>query len=208
MTQSCRHVLVSTIPTILLAACQTPPRATESAAPAVIAMDTTRVKYSPADARFMHGMIAHHNQALAMTGLARTRSQRDDLRLLAQRIEVSQRDEIGQMQRWLRDHHAEVQRADPSHVHHAASGHDVMPGMLTEAEMSRLSSASGVEFDRLFLEYMIRHHEGALAMVKQLFGTNGAAQAPEVYQLATDVDSDQRAEISRMRALLAALPSQ
>jgi uncharacterized protein (DUF305 family) len=78
--------------------------------------------------------------------------------------------------------------------------------MLTSAELERLATATGTDFDRLFLEYMIRHHEGALTMVKDLFGTQGAAQETETYRFATDVEADQRAEIARMRALLAKLP--
>lgn len=83
----------------------------------------------------------------------------------------------------------------------------MMPGMLTGEELARLANVTGSAFDRLFLEFMIRHHEGALTMVQQLFGINGAAQESEVYQFVTDVDTDQRAEIARMRALLDAIPA-
>jgi uncharacterized protein (DUF305 family) len=79
--------------------------------------------------------------------------------------------------------------------------------MLTATELARLAQARGRDFDRLFLEYMIRHHEGALTMVRDLFGTQGAAQETETYRFATDVEADQRAEIARMRALLANLPA-
>jgi uncharacterized protein (DUF305 family) len=77
-----------------------------------------------------------------------------------------------------------------------------MPGMLTADEMTRLSQARGEGFNRLFLEFMIKHHEGALAMVQQLFATAGAAQEPEMFAFANDVDADQRAEIDRMRIML------
>jgi uncharacterized protein (DUF305 family) len=79
-----------------------------------------------------------------------------------------------------------------------------MPGMLTDAELARLAAARGAEFDRLFLESMIRHHEGALVMVADYFKTPGAGQESEAYRLASDVDADQRAEIRRMRSLLPA----
>jgi uncharacterized protein (DUF305 family) len=79
-----------------------------------------------------------------------------------------------------------------------------MPGMLTPRELAQLERATGPTFDRLFLEGMIRHHEGALTMVAEFFATPGAAQEPEIFRLASDVDADQRAEIRRMRALLAA----
>jgi uncharacterized protein (DUF305 family) len=72
--------------------------------------------------------------------------------------------------------------------------------------MTELARAKGAEFDRLFLQDMIRHHEGALIMVRDLLATNGAAQEPEIFQYASDVDADQRAEIMRMRALLASSP--
>ena len=155
-----------------------------------------------ADMRFMREMIPHHRQALEMTALVEERTERRDLRMLAGRIEVSQTDEIAWMERWLADNRAP---APADHAHHAVHG-DLMPGMLTPQEIAALAAASGPAFDRLFLEGMIRHHEGALTMVEQLFATPGAAQATAVYQIATDIDADQRADISRMREMLEALP--
>ena len=173
---------------------------------------------SSADVRFMQGMIAHHAQAIAMSSLVPARTTRRDIHLLAQRITISQRDEIALMQRWLRDRHEEVPSADTLVHRHAgrmapmpgmpAAGHDVlMPGMLTDDEMAQLAGATGPDFDRLFLRFMIRHHEGALTMVANLFATPGGAQDPEVFTFANDVDADQRAEIARMQALLDASPS-
>jgi uncharacterized protein (DUF305 family) len=153
----------------------------------------------------MRQMIGHHAQALEMTKLVPSRTTRQDLRALAGRIEVSQQDEIAQMQQWLRRRDEALPAAD-AHVH-AAMGHGhLMPGMLTAAELEQLAKASGVDFERLFLELMIRHHEGAITMVRNLFGTQGAAQESETYAFATDVETDQRAEIARMRGLLAKLP--
>lgn len=170
--------------------------------------DGARAGYSAADVRFMQGMIAHHAQAVTMAALLRSRSHREDLRLLAERIEVSQQDEIAMMRRWLTERHEQV----PSHEVH--DGHQQpaeapmpMPGMLTPEQMTRLAQATGAAFDRLFLEGMIRHHEGALTMVRELFATTGAGQEPQLFAFASDVDADQRAEIRRMRALLAALPA-
>jgi uncharacterized protein (DUF305 family) len=82
----------------------------------------------------------------------------------------------------------------------------MMPGMLTDAELAALAAATGPEFDRLFLELMIKHHEGALVMVKDLFASPGAGQEPELFVLASDIEADQRGEIRRMRAMLAASP--
>lgn len=156
------------------------------------AAQSTRPNYSAADVKFMQAMISHHAQALAMTALVPGRTTRQDIRLLAERIEVSQKDEIALIKRWLADRHEAM-----SHMH--MSG---MPGMLTAEQLTQLASKKGAEFDRLFLEDMIRHHEGALVMVAALLGTNGAAQEPEIFRFSSDIDADQRAEIMRMRALL------
>jgi uncharacterized protein (DUF305 family) len=90
------------------------------------------------------------------------------------------------------------------HAHHAGD-HALMPGMLTQAEMKALAAAKGQEFDRLFLQGMIKHHQGALTMVQQLFRTPGAGQDGEIFAFASDVDADQSMEIDRMAAMLAAL---
>lgn len=156
-----------------------------------------------ADASFMQGMIAHHAQALAMTRLVRARTTAADVRTLAERIDRSQRDEIELMARWLVARGQSV--PDTTHL---AAGHDDpahrMPGMLTPGQMQSLADARGPAFDRIFLELMIQHHEGALTMVQQLLSRAGGGQDPEAYRFASDVDADQRAEIARMRSLLAA----
>jgi uncharacterized protein (DUF305 family) len=150
----------------------------------------------------MQHMIAHHAQALAMSGLVPTRSRRDDIRLLAQRIEVSQKDEIAQMQRWLRDQNQEIPSAHPHRAHHGAGAQRAaMPGMLTHEELTRLAAATGSEFDRLFLEFMIRHYQGAQAMVAELFTAAGAGQEAEIFRFASEVDADQGVEIARMRRM-------
>ena len=78
-----------------------------------------------------------------------------------------------------------------------------MPGMLTPEEMAALAAAKGADFDRLFLIGMIKHHEGALTMVQELYGAGGGAgQESEIYAFAADVDADQRMEIDRMRGML------
>jgi uncharacterized protein (DUF305 family) len=160
-----------------------------------------QVQHTVADVRFMQGMIGHHAQAIEMTSLLESRSSSEDMRKLAGRIEVSQADEIKMMQQWLQ------RRGHPPpdpHAHHK-SGATLMPGMLTGDEMGRLAAAKGVEFDRLFLEFMIKHHEGALTMVRELFATPGAGQESEIFAFASDVDADQRMEIERMSGMLAML---
>lgn len=156
--------------------------------------------YTETDVRFMHGMIPHHAQALDMTGLVPERTENAQIRRLAQRIEISQRDEIARMRRWLQVRGEPV----PDESHHGV----LMPGMLTEEEMARLSAARGSEFDRLFLELMIHHHEGALVMVNDLFTTDGAGQEAEIFLFASHVDTDQRAEIARMHSMLNSTTSQ
>jgi uncharacterized protein (DUF305 family) len=79
----------------------------------------------------------------------------------------------------------------------------LMPGMLTAAQLDQLATASGITFDRLFLELMIQHHEGAITMVEELFSSRGGGQGSEIFQLASHIDADQRMEIDRMRAMLA-----
>jgi uncharacterized protein (DUF305 family) len=158
-------------------------------------------KYTPADVAFMQGMIGHHAQALEMVALLKTRTQRQDMRMMGLRIEVSQTDEIKLMQAWLR---ARGEAAPDEHAHHA---HDakLMPGMLTPEQMARLAAATGSEFDKLFLELMIQHHDGALIMVKDLMASPGAGQDADLFQFAADVEADQSAEISRMRAMRGAM---
>ena len=146
----------------------------------------------------MQGMIGHHAQAVEMVALLPSRSGREGMRLLALRIDVSQADEIKMMQRWLE---VRGQALPDPHAHHA-HGAMLMPGMLTAEEMDRLTSVKGDEFDRLFLEGMIKHHEGALTMVRNLFSVGGAGQESEMFAFAADVDADQRMEIERMGAML------
>jgi uncharacterized protein (DUF305 family) len=162
------------------------------------AVDLSKVQYTAADVRFMQGMIGHHAQALEMAALLPSRTSREDMRLLALRIEVSQADEIKMMQHWLE---VRGQKVPDLHAHHA-HGATLMPGMLTAEEMSRLAEAKGGAFDQLFLELMIKHHEGALTMVKELFSTPGAGQESDMFAFASDVDADQRMEIERMGAMI------
>jgi uncharacterized protein (DUF305 family) len=165
------------------------------------AVDLSKVQHTPADVKFMQGMIGHHTQAVEMVALLKLRTARDDMRLLGQRIELSQEDEIKMMQHWLEVRGREVPGPHAMHMH----GATLMPGMLTEEEMARLAEAKGTEFDRLFLEGMIKHHGGALTMVHELFDTPGAGQEVEIFSFASDVDADQRMEIDRMGAMLNAI---
>ncbi len=147
--------------------------------------------------KFMQGMIGHHAQALEMVALLQTRTQSVDMKKMAERIRISQEDEIKMMQGWLARRGQQVPTGKEHHQH----GGMLMPGMLTEDEMKRLASEKGKAFDKLFLESMIRHHQGALAMVKELFATPGAGQDSDIFGFASDVEADQSAEIARMAAM-------
>jgi uncharacterized protein (DUF305 family) len=152
--------------------------------------------HTDADVRFVQGMIPHHQQALVMAALAPRNGAGRDVRLVARRIALSQEAEIELMKVWL------TERGES-----ASAGHHqgmLMPGMLTEAKLARLEAARNGAFDRLFLRSMIRHHHGALTMVRQLYAAGGG-QEPAVDFLARNVDSDQQIEIERMQGLLAQL---
>jgi uncharacterized protein (DUF305 family) len=174
---------------------------------------------SPADVRFMQGMIMHHAQAVEMTALIESHTDNKDLRSLAARIGHSQSDEMKFMKRWLEVRGApvsptlkEMPGMDMSSHSMGHTGSDsgshsmLMPGMLTSKQMEALKKAKGKEFDRLFLTGMIQHHNGALVMVKDLFDTAGAGQDAELFNFVTDVDSGQRAEIRVMQTMLEKKP--
>jgi uncharacterized protein (DUF305 family) len=161
-----------------------------------------------ADVQFVTGMIGHHAQALVMAGWAPSHGASQAVRVLCERIINEQHDEIASMQTWLRDRNLPVPEAKAGPMRMKMNGmeHDMlMPGMLTDEQMKELDAARGPEFDRLFLKYMIQHHQGAVTMVQQLFDTNGAAQDQSVYKLASDVSADQTSEITRMQKMLASL---
>ena len=163
------------------------------------AANLANLEYSLGDIQFLEGMIPHHAQAKEMSALAEDRTNTALVLAVAARITASQDDEIAMMQGWLRDHGLDAPAED---VHHDPD-FERMDGMLTDEEMAELTAAAGPEFDRLYLEYMIDHHQGALDMVEMLLDQSGSAQDPLLYEFTTDVTSDQTAEIERMDTLLA-----
>jgi uncharacterized protein (DUF305 family) len=165
--------------------------------------------YSDADIAFMTGMIPHHAQAVVMAGWAPTHGARSDVAILCERIVVGQTDEIRSMQQWLSDRGLPVPDATSTQMKMKMNGveHDMlMPGMLSDEEMAELDKARGREFDRLFLLGMIKHHQGAIDMVSDLFKAYGAAQDDAIYKFASDVFADQSIEIEVMRRMLASVP--
>jgi uncharacterized protein (DUF305 family) len=161
--------------------------------------------HTDADVAFMQGMIQHHAQALLMTSLVPTRTASRDVPLLARRMEISQAGEIEQMRSWLEERGEEAPAVHTVHGHaHGPRVNELMPGMATKAELARLRAVRGERFDRLFLELMIRHHDGALTMVRQL-ELQGGGLEPNVDVFARHVEADQAIEITRMQELLARL---
>lgn len=188
--------------------------------------------YTDADVAFMRGMIHHHAQAVAMARLAPDRVESPALRRLTARILNSQKTEIALMADWLRARNEPVPEIaaaavdaaerggprDPTEDHPRENGREEaaaeiapsggwdagpqMPGVLSDAKMHRLETARGAEFDRLFLTYMIEHHEGAVTMVKSLVRSPGGAREESVFRLASGIRADQSSEIDRMRSML------
>jgi uncharacterized protein (DUF305 family) len=185
------------------AGCASAPSAGLHATPAGLG----RLPYTDADVEFMSGMIPHHAQAVIMAGWAPSHGAREDVAILCERIVVAQRDEIFTMQTWLGDRGQPVPNATSTRHKMKMNGveHEMlMAGMLTDDEMAELDRARGPEFDRLFLNGMIRHHQGAIDMVDVLFKAYGAAQDELVFKFASDVYADQSIEIDRMTKMLEA----
>jgi uncharacterized protein (DUF305 family) len=161
--------------------------------------------YSDADIEFMTGMIPHHAQAVIMAGWAPSHEARSDLAIFCERIVVGQADEIRSMQQWLADRDLPVPDAKSTRMNMKMNGveHEMlMSGMLNDEEMAELDKARGREFSRLFLIGMIKHHQGAIDMVNDLFKAYGAAQDDTIYKFASDVFADQSIEIEVMHKML------
>lgn len=167
-------------------------------------VNDVRSAYTQADVDFMTGMIHHHAQALVMSRMAPSHGAGPALRIMADRIVNAQNDEIALMQRWLRDRGEPVPDPESAgHGDHDAHGaHAMMPGMLTSEQLGALDAARGEEFERLFLQFMIQHHQGAVTMVNELVGVAGAAREESVFRLASDIGADQSSEITRMQTML------
>jgi uncharacterized protein (DUF305 family) len=159
--------------------------------------------YVPADAEFVRDMIVHHQQALDMTTLAPDRTDSDDMLLLARRIEETQVFEIDLMRRWLEERGELVPgKVHGEWAHNDHADHDGMAGMASPEQMAALADAEGEGFDRMFLELMIGHHEGALIMVDELLETERGGKEPQLFMMLSHIDADQRAEIARMQRML------
>ena len=155
--------------------------------------------FADADVKFAQGMIPHHQQAVSMAALAETRAADPEVKKLASEIKAAQDPEIATMTKWLT---AWGQPAPAASMDHGMDmgGGTAMPGMMSDADMAKLTAASGKEFDKQFLTMMIAHHEGAVSMAQQevASGKNEEATA-----LAKQIIASQTAEIATMKKILA-----
>ena len=153
--------------------------------------DTSYIK---ADVKFLQGMIIHHQQAILMSSMADKRTNNETIVDLAKRIDVSQEDEINFMESWLYD------RGENTNMPH----HNMdmgMAGMATPKQLEDLKNTKATDFDRLFLQLMIAHHDGALKMVEELREFSGSAYDPILSEFVSDLVNDQGVEIERMNTI-------
>jgi uncharacterized protein (DUF305 family) len=196
---------IQTTPTPAVSAPAMTPEQSLQAAIAKAAADSLRHPYTKADIDFMTGMISHHAQAILMARWAPTHGASPAVQTLCSRIINAQSDEINLMSQWLRVRRQPVPEPSPHGMKMQMNGMEhvmLMPGMLTDEQLQQLDNARGADFDRLFLAFMIQHHQGAVAMVKTLFDSYGAGLDDLVFKFASDVNIDQTTEIARMEKML------
>ena len=157
--------------------------------------------YTAADVEFLQGMIVHHYQAFLMSEMAPSRTNNQTILDLAGRIDASQIDEIDFMENWLAERGKSI--PDPTLMGH--THHHKMMGMATPEQMNKLEASNSTDFDRLYLNLMIRHHDGAIDMVDRLNEFPGSAYDPQLYEFVTDLENDQAVEIERMNGILISL---
>jgi uncharacterized protein (DUF305 family) len=182
---------------------------TAGSAAAIAAADKAASQFAPADVEFMQGMVPHHAQAVVMARWAATHGARADVQILCRRIAIAQTDEIRMMRRWLAERNQDV--PDSTSMRHVMKMNGMvhemlMPGMLSDEELHALDQARGSAFDRLFLTGMMRHHQGAIDMVHELFSHGDAGHDDTVFKFASDVEADQTAEIHKMQLMLETVP--
>ena len=162
------------------------------------AIAIANTSYTAADVDFMQGMIIHHYQAFLMSEMATSRTNNQTILDLAGRIDISQQDEISFMENWLLDMSQTVPDPSKSNQMH----HHKMMGMATPEQMQQLSQSDSTDFDRMYLNLMIKHHEGAIDMVDRLNEYPGSAYDPQLYEFVSDLTKDQAVEIERMNGIL------
>jgi uncharacterized protein (DUF305 family) len=179
------------------------------------AVELSRTSFTPGDVQFLQHMLIHHGQAIEMVALLEVQGSSLQIKRLGQRIALSQEAEMDLMRNWLTERGQPLAMSDMHAGHMAGMSHAMpmrspgdtalMPGMLTPNQMTALADAEGPAFDRLFLQGMIQHHQGALDMVSALMTQPNAAQDPMLSDFATSVVADQSAEILRMQSILSEL---
>ncbi len=153
--------------------------------------------HNDADATFAQQMVPHHSQAVTMAALVSTRASSADVKALAKRIEAAQGPEIMKMQGWLKDWGKATETTAIGHSN--MTGSSMGDGMMSDADMSKLSKASGADFDRMFLTMMTKHHQGAVAMAKTELAKGKDKDAKA---LAHSITDSQTKEITEMGNLL------
>lgn len=179
------------------------------------AVELSRTSFTTGDVQFLQHMLVHHAQAVEMVELLQAHGSSPQIKLLGQRIALSQQAEMELMRNWLNDRGQPLAMADLHAGHMAGMNHAMpttaagdtalMPGMLTPNQMQALAAARALAFDRLFLQGMIQHHQGALDMVDSLMAQPDAAQDPMLSDFTNSVVADQSAEILRMQSILSEL---
>ena len=176
------------------------------------ATNISNTSYIKADVKFLQGMIVHHEQAIVMSNMASERTNNKTILDLARRIDVSQEDEINFMESWLKErdeyvhnsHHNNHMHEDHK-IHKNNNMHLDMVGMATPKQLNDLKNSKSTDFDRLFLQLMITHHDGALEMVEELKKYPGNAYDPILNEFVSDLVNDQGVEIERMNGILVGL---
>ena len=184
------------------------------------AEDATKIantSYIEADVRFLQGMIVHHEQAILMSSMVGKRTNNPTIVDLADRIDASQEDEISFMEGWLKDRGENVPEENKHSMmdnhkmdHDGMERHDMsmhldMVGMASPKQLKELENSKSTDFDRLFLQLMIAHHDGALEMVKDLKKFSGAVYDPILNEFVSDLVNDQGVEIERMNTIAVGL---
>ncbi|MEV0945453.1 DUF305 domain-containing protein [Rhodococcus sp. NPDC049939] len=182
---------------LLLAGCSTgstDSTAAQSTSVAATSAAESQGTFNDADVNFLEGMYPHHAQAVEMADMVSGRTDNADIVTLAGAIKAAQQPEMDQMAGWLR----QWGQPDPA-AGMQGMPHGDMQGMMSPDQMQGLEAMSGADFDRMWLNMMIEHHQGAIDMANTELADG---ENPEVKQLATDIVAEQQREIADMQAML------
>ncbi|WP_342775859.1 DUF305 domain-containing protein [Micromonospora pisi] len=168
-----------------------------SKAPTTAASSSATSDFNDSDVMFAQMMIPHHQQAVEMADQATTRAKDPELKSLAAQIKTAQAPEISTMTGWL------TAWGRPTAAPGASGGHDAhgsgMPGMMSEQDITMLTSATGTDFDRKFAEMMIAHHNGAITMAKT---EQASGASPQAKEMAGQIEKSQAVEVKQLQGIL------